>query len=234
MAFHAQLVVSFLAVGLLGGCGVEAPLDGDGHEGSDEAWMADAALDEEEEGWSLPEEGVAPPPAMQPTVWRTCGDPVCQGWQPKGYKRCGQQVVEGDVCGQQQLGRFCDPGDGCNTLLTCDTVDPTGGGNCPISKRDAKQDIRYLEGTDREALREELLGVKLARYRYKQTGDEGPVRLGFIIDDLGTSEAVAPSGDRVDLYGYTSMAVATLQQQQAELKALQAKVEKLEAACAAP
>jgi hypothetical protein len=52
--------------------------------------------------------------------------------------------------------------------------------------------------------------------------------LGFIIEDMPEgSAAVLPSRDRVDLYGYTSMTVASLQHQQREIDALKAELAKL-------
>lgn len=56
------------------------------------------------------------------------------------------------------------------------------------------------------------------------------LRLGFLIDDDPASPAVRPDGERVDLYGYTSLAIAALQEQQAEIDALKAEVEALKAA----
>jgi hypothetical protein len=70
-------------------------------------------------------------------------------------------------------------------------------------------------------LADELARTKLATYRYK-TG--GPLRLGFLIDDQPLSMSVDPGRDMIDLYGYTSMAVAAIQQQQKQIAALQAQL----------
>jgi hypothetical protein len=52
--------------------------------------------------------------------------------------------------------------------------------------------------------------------------------LGFIIEDMPEgSAAVLPSRDRVDLYGYTSMTVASLQHQQREIDELKTELAKL-------
>ncbi|GAC1352279.1 MAG: hypothetical protein NVS3B20_09960 [Polyangiales bacterium] len=68
--------------------------------------------------------------------------------------------------------------------------------------------------------------VRLATYHYK-TGDDAP-HLGFIIEDMREpSAAVLPSRDRVDLYGYVSMAVAALQRQENDIAALRAEVARL-------
>jgi hypothetical protein len=97
---------------------------------------------------------------------------------------------------------------------------------CPISSARFKQDITYVDDATEEQIRRELLDVKLATYRYKQ-GDEAR-HLGFIIEDMPPgSAAVLPTRDRVDLYGYVSMAVATLQEQQKEIDALKSEVARL-------
>ena len=54
---------------------------------------------------------------------------------------------------------------------------------------------------------------------------------GFIIDDVVPSPAVQQSGERVDMYGYQTMAVAALQVQARELAALRREVEELKATC---
>ena len=102
-------------------------------------------------------------------------------------------------------------------------------GACPLSTKSAKRDIAYVDREETERLHEELMGVRLATYRYK-TGDDAP-HLGFIIEDMSrSSPAVLPSRERVDLYGYVSMAVASLQQQQHEIDALKAEVAALKRA----
>jgi hypothetical protein len=98
---------------------------------------------------------------------------------------------------------------------------------CPISRRDAKQDIDYLDGERRRELADEILRYKLATYRYRTDGDHGPLHLGFIIDDVEPSMSIAPNGDSVDLYGYTSMAVAALQEQSQRIEALERELKDL-------
>jgi hypothetical protein len=51
--------------------------------------------------------------------------------------------------------------------------------------------------------------------------------LGFIIDDVEPSVAIDPGRDMVDLYGYTSMAVAALQAQARDIEALKKEVARL-------
>jgi hypothetical protein len=103
---------------------------------------------------------------------------------------------------------------------------------CPISTARAKRDIAYIDREQLGKLHEETLGVKLATYRYK-SGDDAQ-HLGFIIEDMRDgSPAVLRSRDRVDLYGYVSMAVASLQEQQREIDALKAETARLSAENAA-
>ena len=170
------------------------------------------------------------PPAL--TWYTTCGDPVCRGYTaPAGVSRCTTEMA-GASCTTE--GQRCDPMDSCNVLLICAKSDPkTGPGGCPISRREAKQEIAYLDDNARSRLADEIQRTKLATYRYK-TG--GPLRLGFLIDDQPLSMSVDPSRDMIDLYGYTSMAVAAIQQQAKRIAALEAQLTELKqaASCARP
>jgi hypothetical protein len=172
---------------------------------------------------------VTPTPPPTPTAsgrlswWETCGDVVCRGYQASGSGACtGQQA--GDRC--QSFGQICDlVGNTCNVRLLCSDTDPRAGG-CPISRREAKKDIHYLNELETKALSQELLGLPLVTYRYRD-GDER-VHLGFIIDDIEPSAAAHSQRGQVDLYGYTSMAVAALQQQARQIEALQRELDTLE------
>jgi hypothetical protein len=99
---------------------------------------------------------------------------------------------------------------------------------CPISLRSYKQNVTYLSDGDVERLHDELLRFKLATYQYKAPANASATHLGFIIDDVGQSPAVDSTGQRVDLYAYTSMAVAALQQQAREIAELKRQVTVLE------
>ncbi len=100
---------------------------------------------------------------------------------------------------------------------------------CPVSSAKAKKEISYVDEGGGEQLRQELMSVHLATYRYK-AGDDAR-HLGFIIEDMPPgSAAVLPSREHVDLYGYVSMAVAAIQVQQKEIDALKREVARLEAA----
>ena len=61
----------------------------------------------------------------------------------------------------------------------------------------------------------------------KKDGEQGASHLGFIIDDVAPTPSVGASGERVNLYGYTSMAVAALQVQAAQLQTQKAELDAL-------
>ncbi len=156
----------------------------------------------------------------------TCGDPVCRvgGHHPRpGVSPCTTQRP-GDPC--RFAGERCDPGDDCNRHLLCTGSDPTGWG-CPISRRRYKTDIRHLTPLDGKRLHDQLLRLPLATFRYRADNAGHPERLGFVIDEVGTSAAVDPSGEAVDLYGYVSMAVAAIQTQAREIERLKREVDQL-------
>jgi len=165
----------------------------------------------------------------------TCGDPACQGYTGPfpGVPLCSEAGTSaGDPCAADELGAECDPEDSCNARLVCATEDPTQQtGGCPISRVEHKQKVAYLSEAEREATRQQLLALRLARWEYRGDLDDGAVHMGFLIDDAPTSPAVRPDGEHVDLYGYTSMAVAAIQQQQAELDELRAELKALREAC---
>ena len=174
-------------------------------------------------------------PALQ--WYRTCGQPVCGGYMP---------TMGATVCTGQQVGQTCSPqassceipNDACNADLLCTDQDPAT--NCPISQARWKRDIHYLDRGELTRIANELLATRLARYVYRadapgaaQTGRDGTAtapRLGFIIDDLDRdSPAVRPGGERVDLYGYTSMAVAAIKIQAETIRQLQQEIAELRA-----
>lgn len=174
-------------------------------------------------------------PSGGPLSWYTsCGDPVCSGYNAAAHSNapCSTEAV-GDTC--SPAGAGCDLQDDCNTELVCAGSDPKlQEGGCPISLAAAKADIRYLDAGQRQALHQELLQLRLAEYRYRTEAPGAARHLGFLIDEQPAgSYAVLPRGDRVDLYGYTSMAVAALQTQQALIEAQQAQIAALEARLAA-
>lgn len=158
--------------------------------------------------------------------YATCGDPVCNQHRPDpNVPECSDEV-EGAAC--SEAGDRCDPVNDCNSHLLCTDEDPTQQpGGCPISQRALKRDTRYLSDVDVDALYREVLGVKLARYSYTGEPEGTRARLGFFIDDQRESPAVLPNGKQVDVYGYTSMAVAALQAQARRIRALEEDLQAL-------
>ncbi len=159
-----------------------------------------------------------------PARWYfTCGDPVCSGPRPQpGVADCTQPVQSG-AC--PSVGVSCNPEDACNRLLVCATSDPTQqAGGCPISRARFKRDIGYLSESDLARLYAELRRIPLATYRYRATGAPARRQLGFVIEDVEPSLAVDGDHDRVDLYAYSSMAVAALQVQAKQIESLQREV----------
>ncbi len=161
-----------------------------------------------------------------PEWYTSCGDPACSGWTATdGVDLCTSQV-EGDAC--EDLESRCDPQNDCNALLVCATSDPKDQeGGCPISLRSAKTGIQYLNAEQKRQVAERLLATPLATWEYRDPARGQGTKLGFILDDVPGSAAVDASGQRVDLYGYTSMTVATVQLQQQQIEALQLEVAEL-------
>ncbi len=164
------------------------------------------------------------------SLFLTCGDPVCSGYTPSGAPLCSTEAP-GGACRIE--GARCDPQDDCNASLVCASSDPRMAvGGCPISRRDYKADIHYLNADELARVQREVLDMKLATWRYKH--DPAKTRLGIIIDDNESSSAVDARRDMVDLYGYTSMVVAALQQQALQIEALQGEVKALKSSCTGP
>lgn len=168
-----------------------------------------------------------------PKWYLGCGDPVCQGYTGPfdGVPLCADEgVAAGDACDSE--GATCDPEDSCNALVQCSTSDPLDDPyGCPVSLKKYKRSIDYLDEAGRAKAAADLSAMKLATWRYEGSLDDGKQHLGFLIDDVPGSAAVAADGRHVDLYGYTSLAVATIQQQQAQIAALEARLNALEARC---
>jgi hypothetical protein len=155
------------------------------------------------------------------TPYWTCfdGPPYCATNRPSIGDPCTQQgascaITPAVECEQQFL--ICNSGHWEPNLSSC-----------PISTARAKRDINYLGPDDVLRLRKALLDIRLARYRYI-LGDPSE-HLGFVIEDMPAgSPAVLASRDRVDLYGYLSMAVATIQEQQRQIDALKQQLDRME------
>ena len=167
--------------------------------------------------------------------YRTCGDPACGGYSGPfaDTPLCtALGVAAGEDCAAG--GTTCDLEDDCNVLLQCTDQDPTQQpGGCPISRRRHKRDVRYLSAAEVQDLSGQALALPLARWRYTWEDASVPAHVGFLIDDVPQSPAVMADGEHVDLYGYTSLAVAGLQAQQQQLQAMQAELDALRAEVAA-
>ncbi|HEY1954463.1 MAG TPA: hypothetical protein VGH28_02605 [Polyangiaceae bacterium] len=167
---------------------------------------------------------------------------------------CATPCPSGTYClkasGPQEHDLGCTPiPAACNGTATCDcmkdcfcagnAIDTCTAGsdylicnNGTISRRAFKKDIDYVTENEREDLARQTLEVPLARYRYKTEPESQQRHLGFIIDDQPpSSPAVASDGTHVDLYGYTSMLLATVQEQQKQIDALRTQVDDLRGAC---
>jgi len=156
------------------------------------------------------------------TTWH-CAAPNADATCPAGIPALGSAcAVEGKTCTYacgDGNGRVCKQGYWFSAT----------GGPCPVSSRRAKKDIRYVDDKDQRALAEALLRFKLATYEYTDPALAGRKRLGFIIEDVPQSPAVDRDGNMVDLYGYTSMVVAALQQQAKEIERLKQELSSLRA-----
>ena len=159
----------------------------------------------------------------------TCGTPVCMpdSTDPAylAIPVCSGAQVDGNACLVE--GEFCRPAQySCGRLLKCQQSRPVV---CPISQRDKKRDIKYLDDAGLQKQAKDLLALKLATYQYKEAPATSAHRLGFIIEDGAPAVSVDEKREHVDLYGYTSLAVATLKVQQKQIEALKAEIDALKA-----
>jgi hypothetical protein len=175
------------------------------------------------------------------TWFSTCGDPVCAGYTGPydGIDACDGET-EGAACGE--AGAQCDFESACNATLICAAEDPKDQvGGCPVSRKRHKTDIDYVSAEDLDTLREQALALRLARWRYRTSPEGSTPRLGFLIDDHPDGPAVTYDGEKVDVYGLTSLALAAVQSQEAQIRrleqanaALEARLSQLEARSATP
>lgn len=157
--------------------------------------------------------------------YTTCGDPVCMTGDggpniPPGATVCTTEMA-GGAC--TTAGATCWPSDSmCGVQLICAASDPKmNPGGCPVSRVAYKKNIEYLSESEVASIADEATTMRLSSWNYKAEGSSSRRHVGFLIDDMPESVAVAESGERVDLYGYTSMAIAAVQVQDKRLKALE-------------
>jgi len=171
--------------------------------------------------------------------WNTCGDPVCGTPNsdagslvddagapcPAAGTGC---TTSGETCGSRNSSV------NCGAVEECSAADPAVA--CPLSSRKFKNDIHYVDDPELEMLRDEALHIRLATYSYRPPfGDSDARHLGFIVEDDPQSPAVDHGRDRVDLYGYVSMVVATMQLQEREIADLRRQLDETGGAvCRAP
>jgi hypothetical protein len=156
--------------------------------------------------------------------YATCGYPVCGEGPDAGPVDAGVCPAIGSHCATK--GQTCGVPDkaNCGVTRVCDDHNPAV--TCAVSSRKYKDGIDYVGDSQLQALHDETLGMKLATYQYKaQVSDPGPTHLGFIVEDQPQSLAVDRGFDRVDMYGYVSMVVASIQVQEKEIAALRSELE---------
>ncbi|HRE88010.1 MAG TPA: hypothetical protein PK095_02630 [Myxococcota bacterium] len=155
----------------------------------------------------------------------TCVEsPTCDG------ETCGDGLACSDMGGQ---GRCCPTGTSFTANISsffgcCPDTDFCGckDGQCPISRIEHKHELARVSDDELVRLGDALLATPLYTWRY----DDAPsaTRFGFLIDEGAPPFAVLPDGERVDLYGYTSLAVAALKRQAARIDALTERLDSLE------
>ncbi len=158
-----------------------------------------------------------------------CGEPQqCEVLEDQEPLTCeAHESCCGNVC--CGIGEICctgvpfEPGEG-----SCIPEDSVGG--CPQSLRSVKDDIEYLSSEQVEALGQQAKEIRLTTWRYKSEPESmGSQHLGFIIEDVPGPYTVQADGRHVNLYGYTSLAVAAVQTQAKEIELLKEQVELLKA-----
>ncbi len=146
---------------------------------------------------------------------------VCEG-TPEELS-CG----EGEICCED---RCCAGNEQCCTGIPV----PAGQGlclpldqSCPRSRRALKKDIRYTTSEEAAGYSAQIQAIRLSTWHYKDEPSSAPRHLGFIIEDGPGPHTVAADGEHVDLYGYTSLAVAALQDQARQIEAMKAELKAL-------
>jgi hypothetical protein len=95
------------------------------------------------------------------------------------------------------------------------------GGPCPVSTRTAKKNIHYLTDTEVRSVALQTQGLRLASYEYRDPAlGRGP-KLGIIIEDAPAAPAVDGERRMVDVYGFASMLLATVQEQERRIAELE-------------
>jgi hypothetical protein len=160
------------------------------------------------------------------TWYVTCGYPVCGGplGADAGPEDAASCPAVGSSCSAKGASCGTPSKENCGSTLLCDDQNPAV--DCPISSRTHKDGIQYADQAALSRLHDETLAIKLASYTYKPDAADPTIsHLGFIVEDNPDSQAVNAGRGRVDMYGYVSMVVASLQVQEKEISALKAELE---------
>lgn len=96
-----------------------------------------------------------------------------------------------------------------------------------MSARDLKRDIEYINAAEAERLYDEVVDMKLARWRYNPGLVDDQTRLGVIIDDAPDATMVSMDQRTIDLYTYASMMAAAVQHQARVIEDLRAALDEL-------
>jgi len=177
-----------------------------------------------------------------------CPDGGCAQFAGDCSIDAGFKCASGEVCVTKTSGVqtthqcYPLPACGCQGKSDCECIgacacgnvqcqgSSSGGITCvgPVSRRAFKTDIEYVSDEEQKELARETLQTSLAEYRYKTEPESSKRHLGFIIDDMPAgSPAVDGDGTHVDLYGYSTMLLATVKEQQKQIDALQKQVDEL-------
>ena len=163
--------------------------------------------------------------ALADEDWPLCSD--------DGISASDSCTTEGDQC-------VLEPAVACDDAPTVQVrsaaylfcqADAFDDGPCPESRRDVKEDIHYLTTAERSRVASTVLALDLASYTYREEAGPDGEQIGFIIDEQTGAPFLQKGQERVNLYAYISSVVATVQQQQDEIKGLRADVERLSNTC---
>lgn len=146
-------------------------------------------------------------------------DPGCPAAMPNAGTACTSE------------GRQCTYGCERDHARTCTggvwTISSSPYG-CPVSSKTYKRDIHYLGLDELRGVADRVESLRLATWAYVDSKIATGKRLGIIAEEA-PHDALDPRGDRIDLYGYTSMAIAAVQVSAHDVDALRAEVEAMRA-----
>ena len=90
-----------------------------------------------------------------------------------------------------------------------------------VSTRAAKTDISYLDENAKENILDQITSLNIAQYRYKDEDQSDPLRLGLIAEEA-PKQVLAAGGKGVDIYKLSTFALAGIQEQQKQIRIIQA------------